>query len=471
MDLKPELVIMENMDITALPQGEYILRINARDRAGNEAIVSRKIQVAVDDTASEVVLYNPMPGLDHSGPLFISGKVSGADIPGNITLFVNQNSAALMEVDRYGFFRYEYPAEGLTRDEELVFAAGFDAPSGERIISKEHSVHYVPLGPIITVESHRDGDVITGRPWLSGRAWLSVSPAEEVNMTRRQREALAAADVLVSFDNGRSFERASGKENWKFRLETGDLPLGHLPVLIKAEFAGGLAAVRRLILTVDTNVPLVETIEPVEDSTHRDALLVYGTASDDFELDGVDLSLRPGDKAGYSVPGFIQGMYLDANMLGATWVDAGLGLSFFKDNVKFQVQMGFAPELDPYTQQAARFTGTVTGFKLLANIFYLPFDYFLGPDWSFFSMSFALGANFSYFSMDPANDRPALVMGAFLGQFEFIRADLSYFFPKWKYAKTFSLYVEPIFWFASSEVKNVEVIIPRISLGARINIF
>ncbi|MDR2259170.1 MAG: neuraminidase [Treponema sp.] len=471
IDLNSELVIMENMDISALPQGEYVLRINAQDRAGNESLVSRKIQVAVDDTASEVVLYNPMPGLDHSGPLFISGKVSGADIPRNLTLFVNQNSAALVEVDRYGFFRYQYPDERLTREENMIFAAGFDSPSGERIISKEHSVHYVPLGPILTVESHQDGDVITGRPWLSGRAWISVAPVEEMNLTREQKNALAVREVMISFDNGRSFGRASGKERWKFRLETGDLPLGHLPVLIKAEFADGSVAVRRLILTVDTNVPQVETIEPVEDSTHRDILLVYGTASDDFELDGVEISLRPGDKAGYSVPGFIQGMYLDANVLGATWVDMGLGLSFFKDNVKLQFQVGFAPEMDPYTQQAARFLGTVAGFKLLANIFYLPFDYFLGPDWSFFSMSFALGANFSYFTMDPDNDRPGLVMGAFLGQFEFFRADLSHFFPNWKYAKTLSLYVEPIFWFASSEVKDVDVIIPRITLGARINIF
>jgi hypothetical protein len=382
---------------------------------------------------------------------------------------VNQNSAALVEVDRYGFFRYQYPEERLTRDENLVFAAGFDSPSGERISSMEHPVHYVPLGPILTVDSHRDGDVITGRPWLSGRAWISVPPVEDVNMSRQDRRALAVTEVLVSFDNGRSFGRASGRENWKYRLETGDLPLGHLPVLIRAQFADGRVAVRRLVLTVDTNIPQVETIEPVEDSTHRDNLLVYGTASDDFELDGVEISLRPGDKAGYSVPGFIQGMYLDANVLGATWVDVGLGLSFFKDNVKFQVQVGQAPEEDPFTGETGRFIGTVAGFKLLANIFYLPFDYFFGPDWSFFSMSFALGANFSYFTMDPDNGRDPLVMGAVLGQWEFAKVNMSYLFPRWKYFKTFSLYLEPVFWFASSDVQAEAI--PRITLGFRANIF
>jgi hypothetical protein len=319
------------------------------------------------------------------------------------------------------------------------------------------------------VESHQDGDVITGRPWLSGRAWIAVPPVEEVNLSRQDRRALAVKEVLVSFDNGRSFGRALGTENWKYRLETGDLPLGHLPILIKAEFADGRTAIRRLVLTVDTNTPQLETIEPVEDGTHRDSLLVYGTASDDFEIDEVEISLRPGDKAGYSVPGFIQGMYLDTNVFGATWVDVGLGLSFFKDNVKFQVQVGQAPDTEPFSGETGRFIGTVAGFKLLANIFYLPFDYFFGPDWSFFSMSFALGANFSYFTMDPESNRDPLVMGAVLGQWEFAKADMSYLFPRWKYFKTLSLYIEPVFWFASSDIQAEAI--PRITLGFRANIF
>jgi hypothetical protein len=471
LDLEADLVIMQSLDTSRLAQGEYILRISAEDRAGNEMVVSRKFTIARDDTAAEVTLINPMPGLDYSGPLIISGKVSGADIPKTVTLFVNRNSTAFIEVDRYGIFRYQYPEENLVRDEPLIFSAAYDSPSGVNIQSKEHPIRYIRQGPILTVNSHQDGDVITGRPWLSGEAWIAVSPLEEVNMTRQDRRNIAAREVLLSFDNGRSFEKASGSGKWKFRLETGDLPLGNLPILIRANFNDGRTAIRRMVLTVDTNAPLLETLEPVEDSTHRDDLLVYGTASDDFELDGVEVSLRPGDKAGYSVPGFIQGLYLDANVLGATWIDAGIGLSFFKDNVKLQFQIGSAPEVDPISGKTARFVGLVTGIKLLANIFYLPFDYFLGPDWSFFSMSLALGANFSYFTMDPSNNREPLIMGAFLGQFEFFRADFSYFFPQWKYAKTISLYVEPIFWFASSEVKNVEVIIPRVTLGARINIF
>jgi hypothetical protein len=469
LDLEPEEVIFQNLDTSRLDQGEYILRISADDRAGNEMVVSRRINLIRDTAAAEVAIFNPMPGLDYSGPLIVSGKVTGADIPKTVTLFVNRNSTALVEVDRYGVFRYQYPEENLTADTPLVFSAAFDSPSGVKIESKEHPIRYFRRGPILTVNSHRDGDVITGRPWLSGEAWTALSPQEEVDMTGRDRRNIAVKEVLISFDNGRSFSQASGREKWKFRLETGDLPLGSLPILIRANYNDGRTAIRRLILTVDTNAPLVETLEPVEDSTHRDSLQVYGTAFDDFELGDVEVSLRPGDKAGYSVPGFIQGLYLDVNVLGATWVDGGIGLSFFKDNVKLQLQAGIAPMIDPVSGKTGRYVGTVAGAKLLANILYLPFDYFFGPDWSFFSMSLALGANFSWFSMDPVNNRNSLIMGAFLGQWEFARVDFSYFVPQWRYVKTFSLYLEPIFWFASSDVQAEAI--PRIAIGARINIF
>ncbi|MDR2159523.1 MAG: hypothetical protein LBP23_05600, partial [Treponema sp.] len=54
LDLEPEEVIFQNLDISRLNQGEYILRISADDRAGNEMVVSRRINLARDTSASEV---------------------------------------------------------------------------------------------------------------------------------------------------------------------------------------------------------------------------------------------------------------------------------------------------------------------------------------------------------------------------------------------------------------------------------
>jgi hypothetical protein len=458
MEMQNDFVIMEDVDISPLPDGEYNLKINAVDLAGNEAAVTRDIVIAKDKQASEVAIVNPMPGTDHSGPVFISGRVTGAVIPKQINLLVNRELFSIAEVDRYGVFYYEFPEERL-RDGTMLIQAAYNSPGGDTISSFENEINLSRYGPRITVESHRDGDVITQRPWLSGAAGLTLSPEEAETLSRRELASFAVKEVLVSFDNGRSFDKAQGTDKWKYRLETGDLAAGPLPILLKAVFADGRTALRRIILTVDTSPPRVHTIGPVENSSHRDSVLVYGSSEDNFDMDTVEISFRPGDKAGYSVPQFIQGLYFDGSMFGATYGDFGLGLSFFENNVKLQAQIGLAPP--------GRFSGLVAGFKLLANLYVLPFGYYLGPDWEFLSMSFALGANFSYFGME--EDETPLVMGAVLAQWEFVRADLSYFFPKWKYFKTLSLYTEPIFWFASSDVSAGAIF--RCTLGMRISLF
>jgi hypothetical protein len=215
---------------------------------------------------------------------------------------------------------------------------------------------------------------------------------------------------------------------------------------------------------VDTGIPQVVTVGPAENSTHRDSVQIYGSSSDDFDMDSVEVSLRPGDKAGYEVPQFIQGLYLDASILGGADFNVALGLSFFENNVKIQFQYG-------YSSSGGRYSGHIIGTKLIANVFYLPFDYFLGPDWAFLSTSLGLGANFSWFTME-AGETP-LMMSGVLAQWEFIRADFGYFLPKWKYFKTLSLYIEPILWFAPSDVSGKEAAraIFRFSLGARLSLF
>jgi hypothetical protein len=459
-DITPNFVIQESLDVSDLPAGEYILKMTAVDFAGNENTVARNVVIAVNQTASEIALVNPMPGEDHTGPLVISGRISGAVIPSQVALLLNGQRFAFADVDRYGIFRYPYPNERLTPGQTMVISASFTSPSGQQITSPEHEIRVSPWGPALEVESHKDGDVITQRPWISGRAWTAMSEEAAAALTKNELKEQAVANVFISLDNGRSFEKTSGKEHWKFRLETGDLAAGPLPILIKAEFPDDKTAVRRIILTVDTSPPQITTVAPVENSTHRDILMVYGGAADDYEIDSVEISLRPGDKAGYAVPQFIQGLYFDFHVLGSTPFEYGLGLSFFEDSVKLQFQAGQA-------ESGTRYSGWVFGAKLLANVFYLPFDYFLGPDWAFFSMSFALGANFSYFTMEEGEN--PVFMGAVLGQWEFARVNLSYFFPKWPVMKSVGLYVEPDLWFASSDVSAG--VIFRITFGARINIF
>jgi hypothetical protein len=474
-ELPRQFVIMEAMDVSAFPDGDYTLTVLAYDQADNETSIVRNFNILKARAASEIAIINPLPGITHYGPVIVSGKITGAVVPENVTLMLDRRSYTTIEVNRYGIFRYELPEDAITTEEPVVFSAYFLTPSGEEIASFENHVKVISdHGPIIMIDSHRDGDVITRRPYLSGRAYYIPPPEgegeqeDEGARPRRNRKADAppvAAKVELSFDNGRSFVAADGKEKWKFRLETGQLERGPLPVVIKAIFTDDSVAVRRLMLVVDTRPPVVNTIGPAENSSHRTSVLVYGSAGDDFDMDSVEVSLRPGDKAFYAVPGFIQGLYFDASGLGGNNYMVGVGLTFFDDNVKVQFNATQAPS-------GFRISGWGFGGKILANVYKKNLGDWFGPDWEFYTTSLVVGANFSYYLKDEG-ENPEWV-SQLIGQWEVIKADMGFFFPKWKYFKSFSAYIEPRVTLFPSDVTEDEKAKPlvfSIGVGGRISLF
>jgi len=173
----------------------------------------------------------------------------------------------------------------------------------------------------------------------------------------------------------------------------------------------------------------------------------------------VAVGLREGDKSRYQVPAFIQGLYLDMHAMGATYWDLGLGLTFFDDNVKLQVQVGMSPP--------GRFSGLVLGAKLLANIATLPFGYFFGPSWDFFSMSLAVGATFAYFTMSQdsiAFTDQGMVLGGVVAQIELARLQI----PRWRAFSSYALYSEYQLWFISSDVQAGTE--SRVAFGLRVGL-
>jgi len=484
LDAESRLVISDVINLAGFPRGAYILRIVAVDLADNETLISRKIFYDPRDDNAQIAIYNPLPGELHSGPVHVVGIVTGSFQPTEVRLIMNGSTLAQVPVERYGIFRYDIPESMLAEEGEYHLSASYNAEGGAVILSPEHTVFYSAYGPILQIESHQDGDVITERPWFTGRAWIAApEPAEDAPpLTRKERAQQKAEhkvhNVTVSFDNGRTFHSTRGDDEWKVRLETSELPRGPQPVLVRATFANGEEAVRRLMLNVDTTLPEVETVSPPEDSVHRDNIRVYGTAGDNYELADVDISLRPHDKFFYSVPGAIKGMYFDVKGLGATYFDVGLGLSFFDDNVRLQAQFGIAPpdginfalsgsKLHVPLAEGGRYVGYVYGIKLLANIYHLPFAYLFGLDWAFYSMNVAVGANFSLFTMD--DWRSQLFMGAIVAQWDVANINFQYFKPNWKYFRNYALYLEPELWFASSDV-SADIIF-RMTIGLRINWF
>ncbi|MCL2044679.1 MAG: Ig-like domain-containing protein [Treponema sp.] len=481
-EIPAQLVIFEEMNLIGFPRGEYILRVMARDFADNETVVSRRIIYDADDDNAQIAIFNPMPGDFHTGPIDLTGIISGTFLPDVVDVMLNGQVLGRAPVDRYGVFYYQIPESFLGVEESHRISAVFFSHTGKVISSPVHTVHYNLYGPALQVESHLDSNYITRRPWMAGRAWIATP---EYNLDRRLsrelRESLTVRHVEFSYDNGRSFQKASGGSEWRFRLETGILPSGPQPVLIRAVFGNGEEAVTRILLNVDTTPPLVEALFPLERSSHRENLPVFGIATDDIGLADVDVVLRPFHKFWYSIPPWLRGAYFDLKFFGATYFDIGAGLSLFDDNVRFQFQWGYAPPAGAishnFTTAGGRYTGHVLGIKLLANIFYLPFDYMFGPDWGFYSMNVAVGANFSFFGMSDVpyvtkDERPHVYIGAVVGQWDIASIDMQYFYPEWKYFRRFSLYISPELWFTFSDDRTAPKTVFRPWVfGIRVNWF
>jgi hypothetical protein len=455
-------VLMEELDVRSYRDGDYTMTITTHDMSGNETVEIRNVTLLKAKAASELALINPLPGIANCGTAVVSGRISGAVIPQTVDILLDRRKLTEAAVNKYGVFRFELPDTYGHQDGVVAVSAAFQTPSGEWVASHENMVHIKKYGPVLEIRSHRDGDVITGRPWLSGEAYMFRPEDEKVD--RRTRVLYGVERVELSFDNGRSFAAAKGTGEWKYRLETSEMEMGILPIIIKAVFNNGETAVRRLLLIVDTQRPRVTTIGPQEMKEFRDAVTVFGSTRDNYDMDSVEVSLRPGNKVWYSVPGFIQGLYIDASFMGGLNWTTGLGLTFFEDNVKLQFNVSQAP--------SGRYSGWAYGGKVLANIYTKNMGEWLGLDWTFWRTSITLGAHFSYFLME--EDETPVWMGQFLGQWEVMKADMSYFFPKWKYFKTFSFYAETGVWFAPSDVTydaNAWRTLFVIGFGGRVSLF
>jgi hypothetical protein len=450
------------VDLTGLAAGWYNVRLETADRAGNRSFVSRNVRKQESAEAERVELFFPSDGESLAGLFTLSGRVVSRSLPQSVVLLIDEQPLDPVPLNGEGYYRLDLGPEKLSAGEHKLRVEAVPA-EGFRLSSATHAIRYQAAGPWVRITSAATGDYLTGRPFLKGEAGYfeeAGSPDTEAQPAVRQaRRSHAVRLVEMSLDNGTSYHKAEGKDSWRWRVGTQELANGPLRLLVRASFESGEVAVARTQLVVDTLAPQVSLLEPSEGGRFNESILLRGTAADESGLKEVAVGLREGDKSRYQVPTFIQGLYLDVHAMGATYWDLGLGLTFFDDNVKLQVQVGMSPP--------GRFSGLVLGAKLLANIATLPFGYFFGPSWEFFSMSLAVGANFSYFTMSQdsiAFTSAGLVLGGVVAQLEFARFQI----PRWRVFNDYALYSEYQLWFISSDVQGGTE--SRISFGMRVGL-
>lgn len=449
--INTEGVFKEIVDISSYEPGWYNLNVTVTDYANNSISETRNFKIIPVEKTRSIDIFFPEEGKSFSGPFAIDGQIKGAETS-RLLLKIDGQNFDTTEADENGLFSFAIEENGLTEGRHII-----EIESGNEntlIKSMKRVIFYQSKGPWVGVNNMISGQFVSGRPMVTGSAGYSGLGEEERNKTKEVEY------IDVSLDNGKSFARAKGKEEWEFRLETYDLPEGINQLLIRAHFKDGSIAVSKLFVNIDETAPEISLFSPEENQTFNESIHLVGTASDSNGLEAVEVLIREGKKEKYEVPSFIQGLYLDFHALGSTYGELGIGLSFFDDVVKLQVQAGLAPP--------GRFSGIVIGAKLLATILDVPFSYFFGYDWDFFSMSLAIGANFNYFSMsedDYSFTENGVVLGSVLLQLEFAKFEIN----SLSVFNSYSLYTEGALWFISSDIEAG--VTPTISFGLRIGIF
>jgi hypothetical protein len=487
MDLGAQLVVRKSVDVSALEPGTYTLRLVGRDRADNESLVSRNIVVKKANPSDSVDLLFPVEGQETAGPMRIYGRAiisgqpsaaagvaQGADAAAPaasgataVTILLDGADVGFAPLDSLGYFAFDLPADKLVAGQRSI-AARAVAADGRVIASRTVTMTWKEEGPWIVIDSLAAGAYVPSRPYLSGRAgWAVKAPDPNDKAAVAAFKASAASRkvsrVELSLDNGASYHEAHGGESWKFRLETQDYPEGGLHLVLRATFGDGSVAVAKTVLSLDKTPPVIKVAEPEENGRFNEKIHVSGTAADASGLKSVGLSLRKGDKRGYEVPAFIQGLYLDGHVFGGTQWEAGAGLTFFGDNVKLQATYGQTPALNA-DGTTSRFYGDVYSAKLIANVLYLPMSSIFGPDWNFLSASIGVGAEFSYFSQ---NSTKGVGLSAVVAQVEFPKLTLK----DVSFMKKFSFYFEEQAWFIASDVSSAAGFELRPTFGARIGLF
>ena len=461
-----------------MDNGFYNVELTGRDAANNITRVSRNIQLNKDTQMAKVDLLYPLNGEFVQGVFNIYGTaVSEINIE-NLELLIDGEKVAETELSASGYYKFNITPE-LIADGNRKIQVKANLANVSSILSNEQTLNYRSTGPWVTIDNFTYGDFAIDRPYIVGNAGYSIGEDELIlakskGTSKEIKDAVEAKTVEkveLSLNNGKTFEEISNTGKWRYRIENEDIAEGYHFLLVRATMKNGEKAVTRTIVQVDKTAPTVKLISPGEGGKYNQNLDFSGLAHDNVALKSVKLSLRKGDKSSYEVPSFIQGLYLDWHFWGATLFDVGVGLSFFDDNVRLQMQWGqFTQEQrNLFSSSPMRYGGNnVIGGKILANVAYIPFMYFFGRDYEWLSANITVGANFTRFN-ETASGKPQM-LSALLAQLEFPRVT----FERQKMFRTIALYTEGQLWFIPTDVSSavdIANIVPQISVGLRVNVF
>jgi len=334
--------------------------------------------------------------------------------------------------------------------------------SGKEILSNKitRNFYFDESGPIVRVESHINGMPVGHRPWLLGKTGYYIKDLElklkkqiqeikyenfkqkfkrnpelvpkietipvkssEVNSLKQKiSQKNKIQKIFMSYDNGKTYIKNTNvaiPPKWKIRLQTQNLEEGNHMLQIKAITLNNEERIEYFKVILDKSIPTVIIDKPNENTDLNEKIVIRGSTNDNGNVEEVQVALKRFDKNLGNLPKFVQGIYLWVQAFGGPWISGGFGLTFFEDIVRLEGLFGWIPTYenirdmgqDPETTGEGllrtvtnepgydpRFSGFVTGGKLLARVIDIPFEFFWGEDAKNFSISAEIGCGFYWYS-------------------------------------------------------------------------
>ncbi|MBN2619050.1 MAG: hypothetical protein JXR64_12125 [Spirochaetales bacterium] len=433
--------------------GEYNIELIAFDKAGNRAISTRNFTVTPSENAGEIELLYPQPGSLQTSVFEVSGRLSGRKKAKYVECYIDGVYFSDILVNSFNYFNLKVDTLNLTNGEHIVKAFAI-LEDGEIYESSTNNFIVNNSGAWLSIINMKTGDNISGRPFLTGEAGYISESADP------EDTPIVPQLVEVSLDNGQIFLPAEGSSKWQFRVETWQYVDGITPILVRALYSDGSIKTSRITVNIDRTLPEVSLLNEVENGRYNDNLKLSGTAFDSNGLKDISVILREGNKSKYEVPGIFQGMFIDLETGYGKLYGAGIGLTFFDDNVKLQFTFG-------QTRTAsvdARIKGNYYGGKLIANLYTLEFGSLFGPDLDPYSISLGVGASFTNKTLSVSDEESVMWYSAIIGQLDLIKIKFDN-----RYLSSVELFMDFEATLISSEKSGG--FYPRLGIGSRITLF
>jgi hypothetical protein len=288
--------------------------LKAVDEAGNEGYLEFQPNVAPE--SDKPVVEIQVPGADEviKNDFIVSGMVFDDDQVGKV--FYKLDGGEYRELPGENNFSIPISIESISDNEHVVSVKAEDISglSGEEVSSTFLVSTSEPRSGLIEPDISRH---VRGIIELKGES-------DDPN---------GIATVLISLDNGNSYQLAAGAEQWSYRLDSTMLEDGTHAVLVKAVDRTGTEGLFTTTINIDNGAPRIVLDTPSDGQVFSRTISLDGRAFDNIGLTDLKARLVPTaastglDTAGAEVDLPIDGVIVerfDIESLPTGWYNLGV---------------------------------------------------------------------------------------------------------------------------------------------------